>query len=289
MKLFIKSFLILIMLFILFLIYIFVFTNPFEPEIKGVKELKITRLTSSEFNLEIVIEIENSNFFEMNLSDIDLYLIHQNDTLGFLEQPKELVIPSNSKIDYNLKVSLYTIKVAEILKDEKDTLNFNLQGKAKTKLLFFTFPINLDTKLDFALKENLSNFVQTDSKDKKIIDVKSASINKIGLTKSQLLINFTLNNPYEVKLKLVEYPSVVFINDSKSGEGNLQNEIEADSLQSNVGGTFLFDLDNFQAIKSAFGVLFNQKLEYRTEGPLVIEIVGIKIKLPFSYKGELLQ
>ena len=289
MKLFIKSFLILIMLFILFLIYIFVFNNPFDPEIKGIRELKITRLTSTELSLDIIIQIENGNFFTLNLKDINLFLVNHNDTLGFLDEPKEIIIPANSILEKKLKVNLETKKVLNILKDEKGTLTLNLVGKAETKLLFITFPVNLETELNFALKENLSNFVQTDSKDKKIIDVKSASINKIGITKSQLIINFTLNNPYEVKLKLVEYPSVVFINDSKSGEGNLQNEIEADSLQSNVGGTFLFDLDNFQAIKSAFGVLFNQKLEYRTEGFLVIEIVGIEIKLPFSYNGELFQ
>jgi LEA14-like dessication related protein len=271
------------------MIYIFVFTNAFEPEIKGIRELKITRLTSTELSLDVIIQIENGNFFTLNLKNIDLFLVNHNDTLGFLDEPKEIIIPANSMSEKKLKVNLETKKVANILKDGKDTLTLNIVVKAETKLLFITFPVNLETELNFALQENLSNFVQTDSKDKKIIDVKSVSINKIGLTETQLLINFTLNNPYEVKLKLVEYPSVVFINDSKSGVGNLQNEIEADSLQSNVEGTFVFDLNNFQAIKSAFGVLFSQKLHYKTDGFLVIEIVGIKVKLPFSYNGELFQ
>lgn len=277
------------MLIAIFLLYLFVFSNPFEPEIKGIKDLKINHLTSSELNLDITIQIENSNFFELNLREISLFLISQKDTIGFLDEPKEIIIPADSILEQRLKVNLETKKVANILKDEKDTLKLNLVGLAKSKFLFITFPVKLNTELNFALKENLSNFVQTDSQDKKIIDVKSARINKIGLTESQLLINFTLNNPYEVKLKLVDYPSEVYINETKSGEGSLQNEIEADSLQSDVEGTFVFDLNNFQAVKSVFGVLLNQKLEYRTKGFLVIEIVGIRVKLPFTYSGDIFQ
>ncbi|MEM4261215.1 MAG: hypothetical protein QXG00_08275, partial [Candidatus Woesearchaeota archaeon] len=138
-----------------------------------------------------------------------------------------------------------------------------------------------------SLKESIFNTIQEDTNQEKIIDIKEARISKIEFRKSQLLIDFFLKNPYDINFTLSDYPSKVFINNNYSGEGRLQYTINVDSTNKVNEGTFVFDLNNFDTITSLFSSLLNRKINYTVKGTLLLEILNYKVKLPYSFSGEI--
>lgn len=260
-------------------------SSGISPDIKEVKNLSIKKITNTIIELNVKVAAENSSIFGYDIKKMSLYVIHNQDTIGTIVSDTTISFPSRSEIEFELPIILETKKVAHLLEKDIDTIKLNMIGTASVKLFLFNFDTDINVPFNLRLKESIFNTIQEDTNQEKIIEVKTARISKIGLTKSQLLIDFEMKNPYEVNFTLSDYPSEVYINNKLAGEGSLQTPISADTTNLLNEGTFVFDLDNIDTITSLVGSIFKGKIEYTTKGTLVLEILGYKVKIPYSFSG----
>ncbi|MCH7516897.1 MAG: hypothetical protein IIB08_07225, partial [Bacteroidetes bacterium] len=81
----------------------------------------------------------------------------------------------------------------------------------------------------------------------------------------------------------------IFINGKEAGTGNVDDVIMVNSKGNESNGKIRYTLSNSKAFASLFGSLFSRKLEYETEGKLLIDIMGFNIEFPYSMKGVLIK
>lgn len=278
-----------IMLSLLTIIVIFLSYNIsssiISPDIKEVKNISIKKITNSNIELTVKILAENSSLLGYDINKMSLEVIHNNDTIGTIKRDTIISFPSRSQTVFELPISLYTEKVAILLEKEIDTIKLNMIGNASIKLLFLDFDKKINIPFNLPLKKSIFNSVQEDTNKEKIIEIKDAKISKLGLRKSQLLIDFKLSNPYDIDFTLLDYPSEVYINGNYSGQESLAYPISVDSINKVNDGTFVFDLDNFETISSVIGSILTRKIEYTTNGFLEMKILNHKVKIPYSFNG----
>lgn len=273
------------MILLLFIAFLFYTSSGITPEIKEVKNLTIKKITDSQIELGVKILAENTSIFGYDIKKMSLNLFHQKDTIGIINSETTIPFSSKSQTEFDLTIILQTKKVAALLEKDIDTLKLNMAGNASIKLLFFNFDKDINVPFNFPLKESLFNTIQENTNQEKIIKIKTARISKVGVTKSQLLIDFQLTNPYDIDFTLTDYPSMVFINNKFAGEGSLEYPISVDTLNKTNDGTFVFDLNNFDTITSLFGSIFKGEIEYTTKGTLLLEILNHKVRIPYSFTG----
>ncbi len=264
-------------------------TKNLTPQIVSIESIKLTELNSESLNLTALINIENTNVFGVTVSDINFDILNEGTFLGKTVKKEKVDLPSGEITTVEFDLELEPGRVAEILSKQEDTLKLVLKGSLVAEALVFTLPQEIELPYDFPLKSNLEKLFESESNRGNLVNVEKAELKKLGLTNTTLHIKFTLNNPYNIPLRLIEYPSKIYINDSYSGDGELKKIISLKENEKSKKGVFIFEGDNIRSVLSTLKSIFSRELKYRTEGELELEVLGYKIKIPFTNTGTVVK
>jgi LEA14-like dessication related protein len=259
------------------------------PEIIEVTDIKILKLNSDSLELDISLLTLNKNNSDIGIENIYLNLVFEKDTIGTAFRKEKIELKSLDTSTVNFIANLSTLKAIEIASNKKDTIDLNMKGKVASDLGLITMPVEVDLNHKFDLRKALTETIEKDTKNNKLIKVQSAKLNSLSLGKSTVEVEFKLTNPYGIDILLKNYPSQIFINENKSGEGNISSEIKLQKENAAAVGSVIYELSNTNTISSLFGSILKRKLEYRTSGVIKIEISGYDIQFPFNFKGELVK
>lgn len=275
---------------LIFLLILMIFRlDTLKPKLKEITNVEIVEINEKELILEVSVELKNEFFFAVKLRQANLSIISDNGKIGEIKDSSNSVIPPDSSVVITMKALFSTQKVAELIQTENDTIKLKLEGSVSGKSLFIPVSTSINETLTLPLKDYLTGSLNSKTGSGKIIKVESAQIENVSITKSIIKINFSLNNPYNIPVKLTGYPAKIFVNGNYTGEGNLVDSITLPPLGSVQGGEFLFDADNIQSIKSFLSGIFSGKMIYRTEGILNFEILELPVSLPYNSSGDLIK
>ncbi len=277
-------------------IILFLITNNFictpsglAPEFKKIKETEILKFNSDSLWVSIIVSAENKNNFEIDIENLIVNIIYQNDTIGFAERKEKWIIQSLETGDVKFKAVLGTEKMLEIISSDEDSLKLILRGSADANLGLITLPVDIDLSFIIAVKDQIAKSIKRDTESDKIITVVSAGLKIMSFGESIVEIDFKIDNPYGIEFSIINYPSKIFINGKEAGTGNVDDVIIVNSKGNESKGKIRYTLSNSKAFASLFGSLFSRKLEYETEGKLLIDIMGFNIEFPYSMKGVLIK
>jgi hypothetical protein len=275
---------------------LFIATNRFictptgiAPEFKEIKKTEISRFNADSLWVSIVAIAENKNNFDIEIEDLLVNIIHQNDTLGYALRKDKWELGSLKSGEIQFNVVMESKKILNLLSIGEDSLKFDLTGSTKADLGLITLPVGVDLDFTIAVKEQLGKLVQSDIDNEKIIRIKSAELKKLSLDKSIVEIEFKIENPYGIEFSVINYPSKIFINDKESGSGNINEVILVHSKENESSGMIKYQLSNTKVFTSLFGSVFSGQLDYRTEGDLLIDILGFNIQFQYKTKGVLVK
>jgi len=140
-------------------ILLFLITNNFictpsglAPEFKEIKETEIIKFNSDSLWVSIVISAENKNNFEIDIENLNVNIIHQNDTIGFAEKKENWIIKPLETGDVQFNAVLGTEKMLELISSDEDSLQLNLKGSADADLGLIILPVDVD--LSFIIGPN---------------------------------------------------------------------------------------------------------------------------------------
>ncbi len=277
-------------------ILLFLITNNFictpsglAPKFKEIKETEILEFNSDSLWVSIVVLAQNKNDFEIDIENLVVNIIHQNDTIGFAEKKEKWIIRSLETGAVQFNAVLGTKKILAIISLDEDSLKLILKGSADTNLGFITLPVNVDLSFVIAMKDQIAKSIKQDTESDKIFTVVSAGLKSMGLGESIVEIDFKIDNPYGIEFSIINYPSKISINGKEAGTGNVDDVIMVNSKGNESKGKIRYTLSNSKTLTSLFGSLFSGKLEYETEGNLLINIMGFNIQFPYSMKGVLVK
>ena len=275
---------------------LFLITNNFlctpsglAPEFKKIKGTEILKFNSDSLWVSIVVLAENKNDFEIDIENLAVNIIHQYDTLGFAERKEKWIIKSHETGDVQFNAVLGTKKMLEIISYDKDSLHLNLIGSADANLGLITLPVDVDLSFVIAVKDQIAKSIKQDTESDKIITIISAGLKSKSFGESIVEIDFEIDNPYGIEFSVINYPSKISINGGEAGTGNVDDVIMVNSKGNKSKGKIRYTLSNSKTLASLFGSLFSRKLEYETEGILLIDIMGFNIEFPYSMKGVLVK
>ena len=277
-------------------IILFLITNNFictpsglAPEFKKIKGTEILKFNSDSLWVSIVALAENKNNFEIDIENLAVNIIHQNDTLGFAERKEKWIIQSLETGDVQFDAVLATKKLLEIISSDEDSLKLILKGSADANLGLITLPVDVNLSFVIAVKDQIAKSIKQDTESDKIITIVSAGLKSKSFGESIVEIDFEIDNPYGIEFSVINYPSKISINGSEAGTGNVDNVFMVNSKGNESKGKIKYHLSNSRTISALFGSLLSGKLEYETEGVLLINIMDINIQFPYSMKGVLVK
>jgi LEA14-like dessication related protein len=258
------------------------------PEINEIKDIEIVEFNSQSLKLIITASVINKNNYEISLNKLNANMFYENDTIGFTERIERFSIARIDTADLILYAALDTEKILRLSSGNSDSLKLQLIGEAEADVGIINLPVDIDLNYSFNTEDNISKTVQNDIEQNKIISIEKATLNSISVNESVVEIAFTIDNPYELEITVQEYPSQIFINDYKSGDGNLREIITLQS-KGKTEGFMVYDLNNIKALTTLIGSVFKRKWEYETKGNLYLSILGFNFKFPYSFNGELIK
>lgn len=264
-----------------------------KPALLGVSNVEILEINKDTVSIDVEVSLLNNFLGDVEINEIRISILGENDTIGKVNSNFNSILTGNdtSKIIFPAKFN--TVKLAELLEKNSDSIKLKLKGFISAKILFFEKNINVDEDLNIELKSSILKAIEKLSSDSKaadkMIEIKSAKLIELGLKYSKVLIEFTLKNPYDLPIKLISYPSDIYINDNYSGSGNLKEEVELKVAGELSEGEFEFEIENLKGFKGVFKTIFTSKMTYKTIGELHFSILGYKIKIPYSSTGDLVK
>ncbi len=259
------------------------------PEIIDITDIKILKLKSDSLKLSINVLTLNNNDSDIEIDNIYLNLIIDNNIIGSAFRSKKVTMEKFDTSTINFHANLNTLKIIKLASNKKDTINLRLKGEVTADLGLIDMPVEVDLNHKFDLQKELTETIEKDTKNNKLLKVESAKLNSVSLGESTVEIEFKLTNPYGINILLKDYPSQIIINENKSGDGNISSEILLLEENSIADGSVIYELSNFKIISSLLGSILKRKLEYQTSGMLKLEVLGYNIQFPFNFKGELVE
>lgn len=261
-------------------------SSYFYPEFKEVKKSEIISIDSANCDVRLIVGIKNKCFFDYDLKKLEFYAIAQNDTLGKFYANELITLPSKKDTNIVLQAKFSLDKIARVLREKSDTLDLKLLGSAIANLFMFDIKADINMPFKFSWKDLL--YKELEKKSEKLFRVIQVKLDRLGIQKTNLVVNFEVYNPYAIRLKIVDFPNAVYINDVKVGEGFLKESFELNKEGSRIESYFIYETNNINVIISAAGIFFKRKIEYLIDGTLVVELFDYRIKLPYKIRGEVL-
>jgi LEA14-like dessication related protein len=287
----IKLMFVLISAFALFLVANKFICTPkgIAPEVIDISGLKIIKLNSDSLTVNINVLALNKNDSEIEVENIYLNLLIANDTIGAAVRTEEILMARFDTSSISFLANLSTLKAVELASNKSDTIDLRIKGDATADLGLISLPVDIDLTHKFSLIERLTETIQQDTKNNRLLVVKAAKLKSLSLGKSTVEVEFTLTNPYGIDINLKDYPSQIYINNNHSGEGNISTGILLQKENSVTDGSVIYKLSNAETVSSLFGSILLRKLEYRTTGTITLDVLGYGIQFPFNFKGELIK
>lgn len=255
------------------------------PEIVDIKDIRITELDADSLKLQINVLAKNKNESDINVNHLLLKLLIGSDTLGAVVQDKNIYMKRLDTSYINFLAYLSTIKLIELLSASNDVVTMRVLGTGEANPGFISLPVDVDLSHSFNIKEKLTETVERDIREKNLIDLQNATLKLQGINSSAVEIKIKVNNIYGLDFIVKDYPSEIFVNDSKAGTGNIKEEISISANGNDSYGVAVYRLNNLRTITSLFGSL-GGKLAYETKGTLYLEILDYEINFPFNFGGD---
>jgi len=268
----------------------FLCTHPGSPpEIIDVTSIKILDLNPDSLKLLVTVLAVNKNNYDININRLNLKLIIEGDTLGKAESNEYVEIAPEDTVCFSFNADLNTMKSVRLGSGINDSVEIRLLGGAVANLGLISLPVDIDINYKLNFKEKIREVIENDTEANEVIKIKAARFKPIKLNESAIEVDFTINNPYGIDFVLEGYPSAISINGSIAGTGNLDGAVNVFKKGSVSNGTAQYVLSNTGTVASLIKSFLKKELVYETNGTLQIDILGYKVNLPYSFKGELIK
>lgn len=261
------------------------------PEFGKIENVQIVELNNETLRLSLAIETFNPNSFSQKITDGNFSIFENNANIGSANIIKGFSIEPDTSGIVEMDVNLKTIELSKIVSEKKKYIEVNLLGEIDSKVLFFDISPTINLPYRLNIFEILTNCLEDDSKNQKIVKINSTTINHISLGKTNATTTFTFLNPYKLEFTLESYPCKIYFNNNYAGDGNVLKSINIRNGQKQAKGQFKFVLNNFNLSESLLQnfLNLNTKWDYETKGTLNLQILGYNISIPYNYQGELIR
>jgi hypothetical protein len=260
-----------------------------SPTLEKVHDLKVVSIDPDEAKLELTLSVHNPNCYKLKLDRMDVVLLnHNREPIGDAVLKQGVEIPKKRSNALAFSISLDTRSTVRMVNysDQKVFLYISGVGEGRVagvkKKFEFEEPYEIDIREQ--LEQVVSSF-KADSQDMFVL--KRSYISRVGLTESQVSVDFIILNPYGLKFTLESFPATITIGGKEAGRGDLANALSFDEKVYSHEGTMVFSISNLKAILNIAKGALNGEVGYQVDGRVKIRAYGLDVDRPFTYKDKI--
>lgn len=261
--------------------------NPEVPRFYEIKSVRLQSIKSDTLKVNIHAFLTSQTKIDYEINDLRLKIYKDSILLGEsnfagLEEVKY----SNNLIIY-MDLNLLTNKLLTVLNTDEDSLHLTLKGFTKITYGLFKIHRELNIPVNFNFRDLIKTFLGNYTGKNSILTLNDLSIRDLKLTTTTFNIGFEAFNPFNIDFVIMDYPSTIYLNNTKIGFGQLEKPLILNSQKNTTGSYFIFKVDNLSFVSNFHNLIFQNNPYYETKGILHLKIFNYLIKLPFNFKGTL--
>ncbi len=257
-----------------------------KPVVEKIHDVKVISIDPDKVLLEVSISIHNPNGYKLKLNAMDVSLLSKNrDKIGSASLKSAVEIPKKKSNALDFRISLDTRPTIRMINRSDQKVFVYVAGSGSGKVLGSRKHFAFEEPYEIDIREQLQKVVagfKADGQD--IFKVKRAYVSKVGLTESQIRVDFLVLNPYGLEFTFKNFPAKITIGDKESGSGDLVNGLTFNEKVYSREGSMVFRINNWKAIVNAVKGVLNGEINYKVEGDVKLDAYGIEIERPYSYQ-----
>jgi len=257
-----------------------------SPKIEKIHDVKVVSIDPDKIRLELALSVLNPNRYKLRLNDMSVDLLNKNrERIGTAFLARAVEIPGRKANALDFTITLDTRPTVKLVNYSDQKVFVYIAGNGSGKVLgtrqafMFEEPYEIDVREQ--LRQVLSTF-KANGDD--IFKIKRSYLGKVGITETQVLVDFIVLNPYGLKFTLEDFPANITIGKAETGSGNLDKVLSFDERVYSREGTMIFRVNNLKAIYNIAKGAINGEVSYRVDGQMKINAYGIDIEEPYAYK-----
>ncbi len=262
--------------------------DRFIPEVTGIAGYELKEISNDSLKLECTVRFYNPNPVDITISNILFDVLRDGVTLGVITRDSNAVFKANDTVSVVFQLKFITEKMVGIFTNQPDTLHIVMKGPVYAEVLGGKIDRSVEFPFSIAIKDQMNDLVMKDSEYGNLVKIQDPRFEGFSFKKTTITIPFTVNNPYNLDLTIVNYPAQIFINDKFIGNGRMPQPLKLAPNQKGKTGSFLFDADNASTLGTLPGILFGGKLKYATRGTIKVKVFDYIISIPFNHNGRFL-
>lgn len=264
-----------------------------QPEVVKIQDLKIAEINIDNSKLELSVIVKNPNGYPIKLQELELQMLDPNRMkVGEAKLKKEISLPAKKNVQVDFVVNIQTRPMIHMVSSINKDLQFFIALKGKGKAKAFSKSFEYEQPYSISIKEylpkllpNLERMMSGTSGDQPLFKLLRTYVDEYGLSKTSLMTDFILINPYGINFRIKGFPAEVFIGGKSIGKGNLKKELVFDQNVFYRDGSMVFQVSNLKSVVGAVKGVFQGGIDYEVRGTILIQVMGTDLEVPYNYIG----
>lgn len=264
-------------------------TGKVMPQLKSVKDIRIEEITKDSIKLNLIAIIQNNLNSSIEVEKIYLSILSSNDTIGYAVTLNEVELkPDTNNIPMIIHIN--NNRLAKVISGAKnDSLYLTIMGNVKSKVSIFRPNSEINSPVCLSIKKDIIGPLIQNAKIDNFINIKKVRITDVGLTSTKIVVDFSINNPFDFEIELLSFPSDIYLYNKKVGNGDLVNSpLKVKGKEGATSGKFFFNANNFMSVGAGLSTIFSGGVvDYTIDGIIHLRLFNNDFPVPFSKKGKI--
>lgn len=260
-----------------------------KPSIERVHDIRVVSIDPDKSVINVSVIVQNPNSFKMRVDKLNMEILDKNRArVGNATLTKEVEIPKRASMNLDFSVVLDTRPVVKMVSSIDQKVQFFVTGKGRGKAIGFSRDFSFEEPYELALRDYLEGILtKFSAKGQNLFKIQRTSIERVGLSESELHVHFILLNPYGFSFNFKGFPAEVFINNKSIGKGNLKTQLSFDESIYSKEGVMVFKLSNVKSLLGSLAGVFKGEVQYTVKGKVMIDALGMEINRPYQYDATM--
>ncbi len=257
-----------------------------SPKIDRIHDVKVVSIDPDKIRLELSISVLNPNRYKLKLNEMSVELLNKNrEQIGTASLNRAVEIPGRRANALDFSITLDTRPTVKLVNYSDQKVFVYIAGKGSGKVLGTNQTFLYEEPFEIDIRDQLKNVLSTfKANGDDIFKIKRSYLGKVGITETQVLVDFIIMNPYGLKFTVADFPANITIGNAETGSGNLDKTLSFDETVYSREGTMVFKVNNLRAIYNIAKGAINGEVSYRVDGRVKIQAYGVDIEEPYSYR-----
>ena len=231
-----------------------------KPSIERVHDIRVVSIDPDKSVINVSVIVHNPNSFKMRVDKLNMEILDKNRArVGNATLTKEVEIPKRASLNLDFSVVLDTRPVVKMVSSIDQKVQFFVTGKGRGKAIGFSRDFSFEEPYELALRDYLEGILtKFSAKGQNLFKIQRTSIERVGLSESELHVHFILLNPYGFSFNFKGFPAEVFINNKSIGKGNLKTQLSFDESIYSKEGVMVFKLSNVKSLLGSLAGVFKK-------------------------------